>query len=138
MRFPEPVFGWALAASALLSLALTPLVRRAALKLGVLDLPDQRKVHTTPVPRLGGVAVAAALAIAVLAALAASPVLRTALLEGGGGVRWAALGAAALVVLVVGALDDWRGLPATLKLGLEIAAAGAVGRDLEPELERRG
>ncbi len=126
MRFPEPVFRWALVASALLSLALTPLVRRAALALGVLDLPDQRKVHTTPVPRLGGVAVAAALAIALLAAFAASPALRTALLAGGGVVRWAALGAAALVVLVVGALDDWRGLPATLKLGLEIAAAGAV------------
>src|SRR6266487_919386 len=126
MRFPEPVFRWALVASALLSLALTPLVRRAALALGVLDLPDQRKVHTTPVPRLGGVAVAAALAIALLAAFAASPALRTALLAGGGVVRWAALGAAALVVLVVGVLDDWRGLPATLKLGLEIAAAGAV------------
>src|SRR6266566_2325639 len=126
MRFPEPVFRWALVASALLSLALTPLVRRAALALGVLDLPDQRKVHTTPVPRLGGVAVAAALAIALLAAFVASPALRTALLAGGGVVRWAALGAAALVVLVVGVLDDWRGLPATLKLGLEIAAAGAV------------
>lgn len=38
-------------------LALIPPVRRAARKLGFVDEPSARKVHTTPLPRLGGVAI---------------------------------------------------------------------------------
>jgi len=116
----------AFAAAALLSLALTPLVRRVALAWGALDVPDERKVHTTPVPRLGGAAVALASALGVLAALAASPELRAALFGGNGMVRWSALGGAALAVLLVGAVDDVRGLPAAVKLVLEVIAAALV------------
>jgi UDP-GlcNAc:undecaprenyl-phosphate GlcNAc-1-phosphate transferase len=105
---------------------LTPAVRRAALALGVLDVPDERKVHATPVPRLGGVAVGLAMALAVLAALAASPELRTALFGGHGVARWGALGIAVAAVLAAGAVDDVRGLPAGVKLALEIAAAALV------------
>src|SRR5438093_9674751 len=53
---------WTLAASFALSLALglylTPLLRRGALRFGVLDAPDGRfKRHRAPTPYLGGVAV---------------------------------------------------------------------------------
>ncbi len=112
--------------AALLSLALTPVVRRAALAFGALDLPDARKVHTAPVPRLGGMAVGLAMALAVLAALAASPTLRLALFSSNGLVRWGALAVAALAVLLAGAVDDVRGLPAGSKLALEVAAAALV------------
>jgi UDP-GlcNAc:undecaprenyl-phosphate GlcNAc-1-phosphate transferase len=40
-----------------LSLALTPLVRRLAIAVGAIDLPGERKIHTLPVPRMGGIAV---------------------------------------------------------------------------------
>ncbi len=44
--------------SLLLSLAITPAVRSAFRYLGVLDIPDrERKLHSAPVPRVGGVAI---------------------------------------------------------------------------------
>src|SRR5262245_60473089 len=42
--------------------ALTPLAARLAVKVGAVDMPAARKVHHTPVPRLGGLAVVAAIA----------------------------------------------------------------------------
>lgn len=45
------------ALAALLSFLLTPLARWASFRLGAIDLPDPRKVHLEPMPRLGGLAV---------------------------------------------------------------------------------
>jgi len=51
--------------------AATPVVRRAAFKLDVLDRPNSpRKLHARPMPLMGGLAVFAGIAIAVLAVLA--------------------------------------------------------------------
>ena len=46
--------------AALISLVLTPLVRRVVLRHDIVDLPDARRVNTAPMPRAGGLAVAAA------------------------------------------------------------------------------
>jgi UDP-GlcNAc:undecaprenyl-phosphate GlcNAc-1-phosphate transferase len=121
-----PLLALAALGSAALCFALTPFVRRLAVALGVLDQPDPRKVHTGAVPRWGGVAVGVAAALAVTAALAASPTLRDVLFTGSGAWRWAAIAAGSLVILVTGMIDDARGLPAQLKLGLEILAAALV------------
>ena len=43
--------------SALTAYFLTPLVRRLAMRWGAMDLPDARKIHVRPMPRLGGLAV---------------------------------------------------------------------------------
>ena len=44
-----------------LSLLLTPLVRNLAWHFGIVDQPDQqRKIHSSPIPRMGGVAIFAA------------------------------------------------------------------------------
>ena len=41
-----------------LSLVLTPLVRNLAWRYGIVDQPDQqRKIHGSPIPRIGGVAI---------------------------------------------------------------------------------
>jgi UDP-GlcNAc:undecaprenyl-phosphate/decaprenyl-phosphate GlcNAc-1-phosphate transferase len=59
------VFGATLAAA----LVMTPLVRRLATVLGVVDRPDaSRKFHAAPVPLLGGLAVIAALAVGAFVA----------------------------------------------------------------------
>ena len=47
-------------AAALLSLALTPVVRRLVTRQGLIDRPEARRVNTVPIPRAGGLAVAAA------------------------------------------------------------------------------
>ena len=49
----------------LISLVLTPLAIRAALRLGVLDRPGEHKSHTTPTPYLGGVAIVLAVTLSI-------------------------------------------------------------------------
>jgi len=56
------------AVSLALGLALTPLVRRFALRTGTLDRPGALKRHTEPVPYLGGVAVLGAMAPGIVMA----------------------------------------------------------------------
>src|SRR5437868_1031895 len=49
------------------SLGLTPLVRRVALRRGLVDVPgEERRVHAVAVPRLGGLAMYAAFAVGAL------------------------------------------------------------------------
>jgi UDP-GlcNAc:undecaprenyl-phosphate/decaprenyl-phosphate GlcNAc-1-phosphate transferase len=47
-------------AAALLSLVLTPAVRRLVMRHGMIDRPEARRVNVVPIPRAGGLAVAAA------------------------------------------------------------------------------
>ena len=56
----------AFATAAILALLLTPIVRRYARRFDVLDQPEERRVNTSPVPRGGGIAVAAAFVITSL------------------------------------------------------------------------
>jgi UDP-GlcNAc:undecaprenyl-phosphate GlcNAc-1-phosphate transferase len=44
----------------------TPVVRRIALRLGIIDQPSARKIHVSPIPLLGGVAIYGAFIAAVL------------------------------------------------------------------------
>ena len=44
----------------------TPVVRRLALRLGVIDRPSARKIHVNPIPLLGGVAIYGAFIAALL------------------------------------------------------------------------
>jgi UDP-GlcNAc:undecaprenyl-phosphate GlcNAc-1-phosphate transferase len=104
------------------ALALTPLVARLAARWGVLDQPGPRRAHAGSVPRLGGLAVVGGAACALLAvprlgfasALALTEPLLPPVLAGGA------------VVLALGVWDDVRGLPAAVKLALEILAASLV------------
>ena len=109
----------------LASLLLTPAVRFAAHRFGVLDHAlTSRKIHGRPVARLGGVAIAVAfyLPLAVLTVfrafsaagepfLFADQRLTVGLLVGGA------------FMAAVGLLDDVRGAPAGLKLAAQVAAA---------------
>ena len=46
--------------SLILSLVLTPLAGRLGERFGALDVPGERKVHSSPIPRCGGLAIVAA------------------------------------------------------------------------------
>jgi len=104
-----------------LAAVLTPLVRRAALALGAIDRPGMRRVHATPVPRLGGLAIL----FASLVTIAASPILGVdvpALLAGGGW-RFGWLLAGMVLAVATGFVDDVRGLDPLPKLVLSAGAA---------------
>ena len=101
----------------LVSLVLTPLAIRSALRLGVLDRPGEHKSHVTPTPYLGGVAIV----LAVTLSIALAAVVRgeaSATLSQLLGILAIALGMAAM-----GLLDDLRGLPVALRFGAQLLAA---------------
>ncbi|MCP4428872.1 MAG: undecaprenyl/decaprenyl-phosphate alpha-N-acetylglucosaminyl 1-phosphate transferase, partial [Chloroflexi bacterium] len=83
----------------------TPWVRRAAIWFGFVDSPAQRKLHSAPMPLMGGVAIFAGAIIAVLIFANQLPREVTAVLL------------ASSVVALVGLIDDRRGLPAWAKMG---------------------
>lgn len=103
-----------------LSLTLTPPVRALARRLGMVDQPDARRIHTQPTPRAGGVAVFIAFHATVLFCVLLFPaVFRPAYGLG----RLTAFFWASLVLLGVGVLDDARGLKPYIKLLGQITAA---------------
>jgi UDP-GlcNAc:undecaprenyl-phosphate GlcNAc-1-phosphate transferase len=104
----EAVAGFAVAA--VVTLVTTPLTARLAVRVGAIDLPRDRDLHESPVPRMGGLAILAGVFAGALIFLPFDGELRGIL----GG---------ALVVGIVGAIDDLRDLPPAVKLAGQIAAA---------------
>ncbi len=66
--FPVGLYLLALVGGAALSAASLPLWRRWCLRIGLMDAPGHRKIHDTPVPLAGGLAVMTGLALPILAA----------------------------------------------------------------------
>ncbi len=121
------VVGLAFLGSLTLSLLLTPLARRAALRLDLVDRPEGRKRHLLTTPLLGGVAVFLAFASVVTAGLFGW--------EGGGedliSLDWRSLGMLVLVggglMTLTGLVDDMLGLRPLMKLVLHTLSALVVG-----------
>lgn len=104
------------------SLALTPLAKRLALRVGAVDHPGERKVHKKPIPRLGGVAVIAAFALVCAGMLAGLlPVPRQPQAE-----FLTTLALGLLPVFAVSLLDDIRPQRALVRLVAQGAGAAFV------------
>ncbi|MDY6914337.1 MAG: MraY family glycosyltransferase [Planctomycetota bacterium] len=133
----------ALAAIALamgISLLATPLSRRVAQRFGMLDVPAKHKTHARPIPLLGGSAIfAAILGISLLALSLASvwavrgtpnwvPDELAVHISGAAAKAPMALGilAGALLLHVIGLIDDVKNLAAPVKLIGELAVCTAV------------
>ena len=105
-----------------ITLLATPAVRAIALASGLIDHPDDRKVHARPTPTLGG----AAIFIGVLGAGGIAYFMRdfrevfTLSSEALG------IAAGALVVFALGTVDDLRSLPAPVKLAGQVFASGIL------------
>ena len=110
-------------ASFLLAFVLTPVCRNLAVRWRLLDRPDQnRKLHISPVPRIGGVPIALAYMLSFLVLL---PDRRSAQLVAGGLPLALRLLPAVGLIFLVGIIDDLRGLKPVTKLAGQ-AAAGAL------------
>ncbi|HLZ33271.1 MAG TPA: hypothetical protein VKP13_04585 [Nitrospira sp.] len=113
-------------AACLASLFLTQLVRWVAPQLGAVDQPADRKMHQTPVPRLGGVAVAGAMAATFLVASLTGLVPSD--FEAGHSPLWEALFVGGGIIFLCGIWDDLSPLSARTKFLVQLTAAGvAVG-----------
>lgn len=123
----------------LISLISVGVVRRAAERLGLLDKPGARKVHTTPIPLGGGIGIWAGVFVTfALGSLAIwqcnlSPSLSGMLPESlsihfagmlsRAGSLWVLI-AGGTVLMLLGLADDRRGLPWQARIVVEFAVAG--------------
>jgi UDP-GlcNAc:undecaprenyl-phosphate GlcNAc-1-phosphate transferase len=124
--------------SFVISLIVVGLVRRAAARLGLLDKPGARKVHSTPIPLGGGLGIWAGVvttfAVGTLAVwfVSRSPNLAEHLpseitnhlsgLLDRARQMWGII-AAGTVLMLLGLADDRRGLPWQLRIAVELAVA---------------
>jgi UDP-GlcNAc:undecaprenyl-phosphate/decaprenyl-phosphate GlcNAc-1-phosphate transferase len=95
------------------SVLLTPLMRRLAIKLGIIDLPVGLKIHKRATPLMGGVAVYIAFSLSAAAALPVDKAV-LGLLAGGA------------CAVIVGVLDEKLTLPPLVHLVGQIVAALVV------------
>ena len=51
------LYGIGFICALLIALVMTPMVKKFANAVGAVDKPNERKVHTKPMPRLGGIAI---------------------------------------------------------------------------------
>jgi len=102
--------------AAVVSLVLTPVAIRLAIRLGVLDRPGEHKSHRTPTPYLGGVAIVLAVTLSIVLAAVTRSAAPEAI------VQLVGLLAIAVAMAVTGLVDDLRGLPVTVRFGVQLAA----------------
>ena len=121
---PPPILGLSLIAAVSFAVAtmLTPAVARLAVARGWLDRPDgHRKVHSAPIPAVGGVAVFSAFTVTLLAfAVVGQDSLSGALNEVAPQVP---LLLAGLMIGAIGLVDDVRGVRPFAKLAVQAGAA---------------
>ena len=125
MRYSDAVFAFLIAMVA--AAALPPLAARLARRIGAIDFPRARGLSQKPTPKLGGLAIFAGVLVASLIWLPSTITLahvpHTPRGSSGGTVHTWAILAGALVITLVGAIDDWRDLPPAAKLVGQVAAA---------------
>lgn len=96
--------------------------REVALRTGTVAPVRHRDVHTVPIPYLGGVAMFVGLAVALLFATQMPFLGRHPIVAHD---AWAVL-QAGFVICLIGVLDDKYDLPALVKLGGQVLAAGVA------------
>ncbi len=96
-----------------LSMLIIPVVWRFAAKLGLIDKPDPRKVHTKPIPRVGGWGIAIGAIIPILTLIDFSPFITSYIIG-------------AMILFCFGALDDTHDVGHFTKFAGQFLAAGVV------------
>ncbi len=99
------------------ALVITPGVILLAAKTGAMDAPDARKVHKKPIPRIGGIGIYAAFMVAILAVMGFTELTDDVFHELVG------LLVSGTLIVIVGIIDDYKNLPAKVKLVGQIIAA---------------
>lgn len=110
-----PLYIYGFLTALIISYMSTPMVIKLAWKLGAVDMPGEaRRVHTKPIPRLGGLAIFMAFGVGGLFTLP----WRNPSVQG--------LMLGSLIIVLLGLFDDIYGLGAKVKLLGQILAAGVL------------
>ena len=96
----------------LISLGVTPFVRKLAFKIGAVDVPKEaRKIHNKPMPRMGGFAIFIAFVLGLVISKGAITTTERGIIIG------------ATVIVIGGILDDVMDLKPKSKLAFQVLAA---------------
>ena len=102
---------FAIGVAFIVSNLMTPVVKSFAKTVGAIDVPDEKRhIHKAPTPRMGGLAIFLGFLLSVLVFANITTQVRGILLG-------------AILIVVVGAIDDVLNLNAWLKFGVQIIAA---------------
>ncbi len=107
------VFFSTLLLSLFITITLIPVFRRLAFRVHALDFPNERKVHTTPIPKSGGPAMALGTLIPVVLLPHGNDLIRSIIIGAG-------------IVVVFGLLDDFKELGYKAKFAGQVIAALVV------------
>lgn len=94
-------------------LAITPFIKKVANHVGALDIPNERKVHKVPIPRLGGLGIYMGFLLGYI-------------LFGTMSLRMNAILIGSFIIIVTGIVDDINPIPAKVKFLFQIVAASVV------------
>ena len=108
---------WAFIVAVAVALVVTPGVIRLAAATGAMDKPDKRKVHTKPIPRIGGLGIYLAFLVSVIANIFFSTPSAEVQKEIIG------LIVSGSLIVLLGLVDDYKNLPAKVKLLGQILTA---------------
>ena len=107
----------ALLVALVISFLMTPVVKTFAYKVGAIDVPkDGRRMHKVPIPRLGGLAIFIGFMVSILLFVPITSEMKSILLG-------------AVIIVVLGVVDDIMALPAMLKFVVQIVAAAIPASD---------
>ena len=94
-------------------LSIIPFIKRVAKHVGAMDIPDKRKVHKKPMPRLGGLGIYMGFLLGYI-------------LFGTMSFKMNAILIGSFIIIVTGIFDDIKPIPAKIKFLFQIIAASVV------------
>ena len=94
-------------------LCITPFIKKVALHVGAMDVPNERKVHKNPIPRLGGLGIYMGFLLGYI-------------LFGTMSLKMNSILIGSFIIIVTGIVDDIKPIPAKSKFLFQIVAASVV------------
>ena len=93
--------------------AIIHLVKKIAIHIGAMDIPDARKVHTKPIPRLGGLGIFIGFLVGYM-------------IFGGSSIQMNSILIGSFIILLTGIFDDIKPISAKAKLFGQIMASSVI------------
>lgn len=94
-------------------LMIIPFIKKVALHVGAIDVPNERKVHKVPIARLGGLGIYMGFLLGYI-------------LFGTMSIRMNAILIGSFIIVITGIVDDIKPIPAKIKFLFQIVAAAVV------------
>ncbi len=92
---------------------LVPFVKKIAFHIEAIDYPDERKIHKTPIPRIGGIALFLGFLFGFMVFLEPSGIMNSILIG-------------SFIVVLIGVIDDIKPLTSKVKFIGQLAAASVI------------